>query len=225
MCQSQVDTWHFWVMLVQQHRKKKTHHDKKVTGCTSLVYRRGADLTTVKKWSYWCKSLHFVLLYVTVCTVYLQPAVPIWCTDLGSIKKLVGVLFRIATLAPTTLRGSKSHLQQAELTTAAEGVAQSKWSLRSFYWFPHLKASLVIADHHSGHNKSHPALGYWSTAGAVCSLMGCYIVGEELGSLFRETAGLDGWYFDRKHLLSISNDLTQPLEDSQLVPLIQRYRL
>lgn len=57
-----------------------------------------------------------------------------------------GVLFRVVALAPPALWVIRNHLQQAypKHTTAAKGVALSKRSLHGFYWFSHLRASLLL---------------------------------------------------------------------------------
>lgn len=87
-----------------------------------------------------------VCISVWVCAVYLQPAVPVWWSDLGSIMSPAGALFRVVMLAPTALWVIRNHLQEAypKHTVAAKGVAWSKWSFCCCYWFPHLRASLLL---------------------------------------------------------------------------------
>lgn len=132
----------------------------------------------------------FSSLYLCVCVVYLQPAVPIWWTDLGSIMSPAGVPFRAVALAPLTLWVIRNHLQQAypKHTAAAKGVARSKHSLHGFYWFPHLSASLLllITNQDTASYTRPWATGaqlepwdYWRSA--------C-IVHEELCYLFREAS-------------------------------------
>lgn len=114
-----------------------------------------------------------VCVYACVPAVCLQPAVPVWWTDLGSIMSPAGVQFRVVASAPLALWVIRIHLQQAypKHSTALKGVARSKRSLCGFYWFPHLSASLLllITDQDS---KLHKALGYRSTAVAICSVTG-----------------------------------------------------
>lgn len=91
--------------------------------------------------------LMYFLQFVFVCAcVCLQPAVPIWWSDLGSIMVLAGVLFRDSALAPAALWAIRNHLHQPypKHTTTAKGVAPPKRSLYGFYWFPHLRASLLL---------------------------------------------------------------------------------
>lgn len=86
------------------------------------------------------------------------------------------------TLAPTAPLVIRTHLQQAypTHTTAVKGVARSKQSLRGSYWFPHLRASLLLLITDHGTAKPHKALGYWSTAGAVGSVTGCLHCGWDV---------------------------------------------
>lgn len=135
--------------------------------------------------------MYFSLVCICVCcAVYSQPAVPIWWSYLGSIMSPAGVLLRVVTLAPTALWVIRNHLQQAypKRTTAVKGVAHSKQSLRGFYWFPHLRASLLLLITDQGTaSRSRP----WATGAQLEQLahwQAACIVGEELCRLFRETS-------------------------------------
>lgn len=60
-------------------------------------------------------DVFFFSLYLClyVCAECLQPAVPIWWSDLGSIMSAAGFLLRVVALAPTALWVIRNHLQQA----------------------------------------------------------------------------------------------------------------
>lgn len=137
---------------------------------------------------YWCIFSSDCIC--VCCAVYSQPAVPIWWSYLGSIMSPAGVLFRVVTLAPTALQVIRNHLQQAypKRTTAVKGVARSEQSLRGFYWFPHLRASLLLLITNQG-TASRSRL--WATGAQLEQLahwQAACIVGEELCRLFRETS-------------------------------------
>lgn len=114
--------------------------------CGKLISSNTCLLETDGWFSWGVIDVFFFSLYLCVCAVYLQPAVPIWWSDLGSIMSSAGVLFWVVALAPTALWVIRNPLQQAypKHTTAVKGVARSKLSLRGFYWFTHLSASLLL---------------------------------------------------------------------------------
>lgn len=114
--------------------------------CGKLIPNNTCLFETDGWFSWGIIDVFFSSLYLCVCAVCLQPAVPIWWSDLGSIMSAAGVLLKVVALAPTAPWVIRNHLQQAypKHTTAAKGVARSKRSLRGFYWFPHLRASLLL---------------------------------------------------------------------------------
>lgn len=96
-------------------------------------------------------------------------------------------------------------------TTAVKGVARSKRSLRGFYWFPHLRASLLLLITDQG---TASCTSPWATGAQLEQLVqwqAACIMGAELCCLFRETSvwfRFYNWMCGRKQLQVSVNNLT-----------------
>lgn len=118
---------------------------------------------------------YLFFLYLCVCPSYLQPAVSIWCTDLGSVLSSVGGSVQDRCFGFTCPVGDhKPSAADVSINTAQQrkGVAPSK-GLEELTWLvliSSFECIFIIADHRSGHSKWCKALCCWSTAGAITAV-------------------------------------------------------
>lgn len=116
MSETLVNTWHFWVTLGNQAMAPTVKEPKKLKGkkgSNPFVPVTPLALICSLRVQSWFQVIHVCCetdgwfswgaidvflfsLYLCVCVqCYLQPAVPIWWSDLGSIMSPAGVLFRV----------------------------------------------------------------------------------------------------------------------------------
>lgn len=159
--------------------------------CGKLISSNTCLLETDGWLSWRVIDVFFFSLYLCVCVQWI-------CSLLSLFDGLIwvplcrqrGFLFRVVALQPTALWAIRNHLQQAfpKHTTAVKGVAQSKRSLRGFYWFSYLRASLLLLITDQGTvSRARP----WATGAQLeqsAQWQAACIVGEELCCLFRETS-------------------------------------
>lgn len=115
--------------------------------CGKLISSNTCLLETDGWLSWGVIDVFFFSLYLCVCVQCICSLlslfdgliwVPLWCQQ--------GFCSESPHWHQLPCGWSENHLQQAypKHTTAVKGVAWSKCSLRSFYWFPHLRASLLL---------------------------------------------------------------------------------